>query len=368
MNIDETWDNFSQKYHESVEMYVPKYIPKKGCKPKPQWMTANSLNSIKEKRHAWSKYCVTKRRCDFERYKRIRNQTNEAVRTTKRSFEKKIAGKAKTESKHFWKYVRSKVKSQSSISNLNKRDSTKTTSDQEKAEVLNEYFSSVFTHENQENMPSMEDKDFDRPLDSIEISVEMVQKVLKGLKAGKSMGPDELNPLLLKTMSKVFCVPLTLIFRESVKSGRIPKVWKDARVTPLFKKGQKADPGNYRPVSLTSVVCKSLETIIRTHILEYLTRNKHISDAQFGFRSGRSCILQLIDVMEDWTDYIENDESWDTVYLDFAKAFDSVAHERLLRKISAYGIKGSVLSWIRDFLTERRQYVSVKGESSGRML
>lgn len=78
------------------------------------------------------------------------------------------------------------------------------------------------------------------------------------------MGPDELNPLLLKTMSKVFSVPLALIFQESVNTGQIPKVWKDARVTPLFKKGQKSDPGNYRPVSLTSIVCKCFEKILRT--------------------------------------------------------------------------------------------------------
>ena len=178
------------------------------------------------------------------------------------------------------------------------------------------------------------------------------------------MRPDEINPLLLKTMSKVFSVPLAIIFQESISSGTIPKIWKDARVTPLFKKGQKSNPGNYRPVSLTSVVCKCLKTIIRAQILEHLVRNKHISVSQFGFRSGRSCILQLIDVMEDWLQYIEDDESWDTIYLDFSKAFDSVAHKRLLHKISAFGIRGSVLSWIQDFLTGRRQYVSVKGGSS----
>ena len=88
----------------------------------------------------------------------------------------------------------------------------------------------------------------------------------------------------------------------------------------MFKKGQKSNPGNYRPVSLTSVVCKCLETIIRAQILEHLVRNKYISVSQFGFRSGRSCILQLIDVMEDWSQYIEDDESWDTIYLDFSKA------------------------------------------------
>ena len=95
MDIDNMWNCFSQYYHESVEKYVPKYIPKKGCKPKPQWMTADSLDSIKEKRHEWSQYYATKRKRDFERYKRVRNQTNEVVRAAKRNFERKIAGKVK---------------------------------------------------------------------------------------------------------------------------------------------------------------------------------------------------------------------------------------------------------------------------------
>ena len=238
-----------------------------------------------------------------------------------------------------------------------KPDSSLTKSDQEKAEVLNIYFSSVFTHENLDDIPDIPDKEFDRPLDSTVIDISVVEKVLKELDAGKSMGPDELNPLLLKTMSKVFAVPLSLIYQESIRSGKIPSVWKDACVTPLFKKGQKSNPGNYRPVSLTSIVCKCMEKIVRAAVIEHLSRNNLISNEQFGFRNGRSCVLQFIDVMEDWSNYVENDESWDTVYLDFAKAFNSVPHERLLLKVSAYGIRGQLLSWIKDFLTERRQYV-----------
>ncbi|MES9971492.1 MAG: reverse transcriptase family protein, partial [Candidatus Thiodiazotropha sp.] len=363
-SVDEMWAIFVEQYQESVNRHVPKYTPKKGCKPKPLWMTADTLNSIRNKRHAWSQYRATKRPADFERYKRIRNKTNEDIRNAKRNFEKKISKKAKKESKHFWKYVNSKVKSQSNVTNLQKSDSTLTSSDQEKAEVLNDYFSKVFTRENLDDMPDIANKVFDIPLDSINIDIAVVETVLKGLDGGKSMGPDELNPLLLKSMSNIFSTPLTLIFQESIRSGRIPEVWKDARVTPLFKKGQKSNPGNYRPVSLTSVVCKCLEKIVRASVIEHLVRNNLISSAQFGFRSGRSCVLQLIDVMEDWSKLVENDESWDTVYLDFAKAFDSVPHQRLINKISAYGIRGQLLSWIRDFLTGRRQYVTVKGESS----
>ena len=97
----------------------------------------------------------------------------------------------------------------------------------------------------------MNDKEFDKPLNNITINAELVEKVLKDLNAGKSMGPGEINPLLLKTMSKVFSGPLSVIFQESISSRTIPKIWRDSRVTPLFKKGQKSDPGNYRPVSIT---------------------------------------------------------------------------------------------------------------------
>ena len=89
-----------------------------------------------------------------------------------------------------------------------------------------------------------------------------------------------------------------------------------------------------------------------------------LSESQYGFRNGRSCILQLVDVMEDWSTYIDNEISWDTIYLDFAKAFDKVPHKRLLKKISSYGIQGRILSWISDFLSDCRQQVAVKGQKS----
>ena len=107
-----------------------------------------------------------------------------------------------------------------------------------------------------------------------------------------------------------------------------------------------------------------MEKNVRAAVIEHLSRNNLISKEQFGFRNDRSCVLQLIDVLEDWSNYVENDNSWDIVYLDFAKALDSVPHERLLRKASAYWIRGQLLSLTKDFLTERRQYVSVKGGSS----
>ena len=230
-----------------------------------------------------------------------------------------------------------------------------------KANILNEYFSSVFTRENPSNVPDVHDRNYSASLEHIYIDQDIVKRYLLQLKPGKSMGVDNIHPAILKNLSEVFAKPLTEIFQTSIESGRLPYDWKDACVTPLFKKGSKTEPGNYRPVSLTSIVCKVMEKIIRKHIIDHLDYNSFISNYQYGFRSGRSCVLQLLDVLEDWSGYIDNGVPFDTVYLDFAKAFDTVPHKRLLDKISSYGIKGNIQLWIRDFLSGRRQRVSVEG-------
>ena len=137
-----------------------------------------------------------------------------------------------------------------------------------------------------------------------------------------------------------------------------------ATVTPIFKKGRKQDPGNYRPVSLTCVLCKVMEKLVRQSVVEHLEQNKLISDEQHGFVRGRSCITQLLDVLDDWTTALEEGYSIDAIYMDFRKAFDSVPHCRLMSKLEALGIRGQVLQWIRAFLRGRSQRVLVNGNAS----
>ena len=214
------------------------------------------------------------------------------------------------------------------------------------------------------NVPVVDDLQFDTPLDHIQVQPEEVDKLLQGLNVTKSMGPDNMHPFMLKSLGKTVSKPVTLIFQKSLNEGRVPCDWKCAKITPLFKKGKKSVVNNYRPVSLTSILCKCLEKIIRSRMMEHLDKYNILSEHQFGFRSGRSCALQLLDVLEDWSVFVDSEKSWDTVYLDLAKAFDKVSHQRLLRKVSAAGIKGNVLSWIGDFLSNRKQCVQVKGHVS----
>ena len=143
-----------------------------------------------------------------------------------------------------------------------------------------------------------------------------------------------------------------------------PNEWKNANVTPIHKKGDRTDPSNYRPVSLTSQVCKVLESIIVDKITEHLTKNNLLNDAQHGFREGRSCLTNLLETLEQWTEIIDEGDAIDVAYLNFRKAFDLVSHEHLIYKLSKYGIKGKLLEWIKDFLKDRTQRVVIRGTAS----
>ena len=135
-------------------------------------------------------------------------------------------------------------------------------------------------------------------------------------------------------------------------------------LSPIHKKGDKQQPGNYRPISLTSVIGKILESIVRDQIMEHCMKNDLFSDAQHGFVPGRSCMTQLLTVLENWTLTIDTGHPVDVIYLDFKKAFDSVPHQRLLTKLKSFGIGDTIRNWLESFLTGRTQRVIVNGAVS----
>ena len=155
-----------------------------------------------------------------------------------------------------------------------------------------------------------------------------------------------------------------LVFEKSLRKGVLPSDWKEAQVTPLFKKGEKSSPGNYRPDSLTSLICKVMEGIVRDSRIDHLNSNKLLSGRQHGFVSGRSCGTDLLATLDYRTSLLDSWSSVDAIYLDFSKAFDSVPHERLKVKLRALGVQGEGLAWIDDFLTNRCRRVCGNGQLS----
>ena len=149
-------------------------------------------------------------------------------------------------------------------------------------------------------------------------------------------------PELLVKTSASLSVPLSIIFNHSFNTGIVPDDWKKANVSAIFKKGDKENPGNYRPISLTSQVCKVFESMLRDSIVGHLKENKLIHDLQHGFMKNKSFLTNLLQFLETVTDYIDKGYPVDVIYLDYQKAFDKVPHRRLMYKLTAYGISGKV--------------------------
>ena len=157
---------------------------------------------------------------------------------------------------------------------------------------------------------------------------------------------------------------LTILFQESFNSGVLPTEWKEANICPIFKKGSRTQPCNYRPVALTSIVCKLMESIVRSKLVDHLERNKLISRHQHGFQKGKSCLTNLLETLEAWTEAIDKGNQVDCIFLDYQKAFDTVPFRRLLVKLSGYGVGDKIRRWVEAFLTGRRMRVSVNGSFS----
>ena len=177
-------------------------------------------------------------------------------------------------------------------------------------------------------------------LTSVNITYELVVKHISSLDAQSSMGPDGLHPQLLKSCPSL-TYPLLVIFRESLRLGMLPKQWKESQVIPIFKKGSRYSPLNYRPISLTSVCCKTLERVIVDCLYEYCESNSLFNKCQFGFRRGHTVEDQLLLTYNQVAEWYDIGFTVDVVLFDFSKAFDVVSHELLLEKLRLLGIGGT---------------------------
>ena len=318
-----------------MEGNVPKRIQRN--KKHNIYINNEAIRLKNKKKKLWKKYVASKSAKDHENYVKCKNNLRSLTRSLRKNFEKTLACKIKKSPKPFWSYVQSKLKTKVKIPTLTKLDGTKSNNSKEKAEALNEFFGSVYQDEN-DNIPPVTKHLSAIPLSPIEVTHEMVMNKLNALNPGKSAGPDGLHPYLLYSLADMLCTPLKIIFNKSLREGVVPSQWVEACITAIHKKGLKSAVGNYRPVSITSVVCKMMESIIRDHIVSYVSLNNLFAEEQHGFVPNRDCMTNLLSVLEDWSEAIELGYDIDVIYTDFAKAFDSVPHLRLLIKLESIGI------------------------------
>ena len=235
------------------------------------------------------------------RYTKARNKVKALLRKAKRRYERDIGRAAKSNPRAFFGHARRHLKTKRGVapllSNPKDKDSMKF-KDEEKANILLKQFSSVFTHEKPGEIPRIQNRT-SKKIAELEISTEMVLNALLGINVYKSCGPDKLHPRLLKELAELIAFPVAELFKCSLKHGVLPEEWRQAFVTPIYKKGSHNLPENYRPISLTSILCKIMERFIRDHIMNHLLEEKLLSKKQYRFISERSTTLQLLYYLDE---------------------------------------------------------------------
>ena len=361
MNAQQAWDHFYNTIHTLLDQHVP--MVQRRSRNRPVWSTKTTRKAVKRKQLLWKKF--RQGDVNFDTYKSAEKVAKHEIRVAKKNFEKQIASDMNKNPRKFYAYLNCKNKNPT-IGPLSDGRGNNCHDPKGMANIFNTTFASVFEPGGEENVepeqvfcPYKHDE-----LSNITITPAVVLKKLQNLKAHSAPGADGIHPKLLKVCSRELSVPLTIIFQKSMNEGTLPNAWKCTNITPLYKKGSREAAENYRPINCLSVPAKLMEQIIKDQILLHLEQNQLITDAQHGFRQGRSVTTGLLQYLNDVTTTTEDGHSFDTLMTDFRRAFDRVQFKKMLAKLERHGIKGKVFSWIENWMTGRSQRVVLNGFTS----
>ena len=360
-DTNEKFMTMVEKINNTIDTYVPR--TKLRTRDRPPWMNPSLLKAIRKKRRLWNVYNTFKNNAALENYRQANTKLRKDIRNAKKKYEESLTVNLNENNKKFYNYIRSKKSNSHGIGPLKIGNST-TDNDELMAVALNEFFLSVFTVENP-NIPSIDDmKPNIETTTDLSITEAEIEKRLRKMKRFGAPGPDKIFTSFLQDYCNELKGPLCDIINSSYQTTNVPEMWRTAAVTPIFKKGSKFQVNNYRPISLTSIPCKIMETILKEQIVDHLTKHSLIKPTQFGFMKKKSCLLNLLTYLENLTSLVDSGEQVDVVYLDFSKAFDKVPHRRLKNVLIAHGINGKTLNWIMAWLKDRKQYVKINDSMS----
>ena len=361
-DMNTLWIELKNHIKTAVEKFVPSYVIKPNYSL--PWLSNSLKKCLKKKNRLYTKAKKSgKGSPKWAKYKEQQKQCKNLLKEAESDYvnNKINTGLLQNNTKPLWQYIKSKKQDHIGVSPL-RSDGQLFSDPKQKAELLVTKFQEVFS------TPITSALDEPAPvcpaIKDLHISKEGVEKLLASLDSTKANGPDEIPTLILKKCASVISPILTTIFQKSVETGVLPTDWRSANVTAIFKKGDRHDPNNYRPVSLTSVCSKVLEHIIHKHVVIHFEQNKILTELNHGFRKHYSCETQLITTIHDLATSFDTKTQVDIAILDFSKAFDKVPHRELLHKLKSYGINGCILQWISSFLCERNMRVMVDGIAS----
>ena len=288
------------------------------------------------------------------------------VKERQQAQEEKVVAAVKVNPKYFFSHAKSLSKVKSSVAPLARKDGTLTTDPLEKAELLQTQYVKVFSD------PAAVDPDWAvrniedhaTEINDIEFSQADIEKAMEELQPNSAAPPGDIPACILKNCRSSLSYPVWILWQDSYDGSTIPPKLKEQFICPIFKKGDRSLPENYRPVALTSHLSKTFERVVRDRLTEFLEKYELHCNTQHGFRKGRSTMTHLLAHVDRVLKNLAEGNEVDVLYLDFQKAFDRVDTRVLLKKLHKYGIRGNLLSWIQEFLINRRQAVLVDGEQS----
>jgi len=294
------------------------------------------------------KFIICSKKIDFEINRFLKNRENNKIKNLKTRY----------------KFIGSFLKTKTQLIPSLKYDNVSIFNDTKKSEVIAKTFQTIFNHEDYTTNDIFDSKNHIPTLSFIPIEKDIIFLLLKKCRQICNTSPDSIPEIFLQKCAESLTVPIYHIFSYSVMISSIPSIWKKSIITPIPKTKNTSNPYDYRPISQLCTTSKILEKIIFFQISKFFEDNKIIPECQHGFRKQKSIVTQLIEVHDDLSKAHENKNITDLILFDLSKAFDSIPHSRLIKKLNNFGIRGPLLEWIRDYLSNRKYSVKVGSKLS----
>lgn len=357
-------DSVTARFYSELNKVIVTHIPSRRVNIDsrfPPWYNSALKKVIKDKLKFHKKYKIYNHNSDYQTFSLLRDRQKCMEKECYDNFINRAEININTNPKHFWTFVKSKQKS-SELPNNMFLSSQQVSGGEAISNLFNIHFQSSFesrspctsstTRTHSPNTSVLN-------LNNVNIDTELVRKYLKSLDPTKGSGPDGIHPVFLKNCASVLCYPLSQIFKTSLSSGIFPQQWKSSYVVPIFKKGDKHNIENYRPISKLNVMGKLFEKIVFDIIFPCI--RPHIISNQHGFVTKKSTETNLCEFVDTVLVAMDKGYQVDVVYTDYSKAFDKIPHSILIEKVEAMGIHGDLLRWLTSYLENRTQAVTVQG-------
>ena len=366
---------FYNTYHKLYNECFPLKTIKNTYLNRKPWLSLAMQKSIKIKNKLYLKYKKTSNKENLDIYKRYKRILNTLLKKAERQHYHDLLEKYKFNTKKLWTILKDIInkKRNHSVPQKMKIGDTVTTDKNDIANGFNNFFVNIGNNltgkipETNADPLKFITNNNQNSLFVAEVLESEVKKIISSLKEA-SAGWDGIHAKVIKRTSHLFMKPLTHVLNLSLSQGFVPSELKLAKVIPIYKSGDVKSLNNYRPVSVLPVFSKILERLMYTRLIEFIDKHSIFYKFQFGFRKNHSTNMAIITLVDKINSAIDNGDHVIGIFLDLRKAFDTVNHQILLKKLYKYGIRGIALNWFTDYLNERYQYVSFDNHTSSKKL